>query len=115
MPAPDEKPPELAAAPGVTLLVSPGETFAGDAGTRTVTTAADSTFAIELPAGRYCITRAGRGPRPERVTKHYDLPCLVQQWERCDAVATVPAEAPLAFEIHEACAGLSCYHGPPPP
>lgn len=115
MPPPDYVPPGPAPAPDATLLVWPGETYRGETDARTATTDDKGGFSIALPAGRYCITRAGRGERPAKVGEHYDLTCLVRQWERCDAVVDLPAAQPVAIHIDEPCAGLSCYDGPPPP
>lgn len=115
MPPPDYVPPGPAPAPDTTLYVVPGETYRGEPGARTVMTDASGAFSLALPPGRYCITRAGRGERPSNVGEHYDLKCLLQQWERCDAVVDVPSAQPVAIHIDEACAGLSCYDGPPPP
>lgn len=115
MPAPDFVPPPMAPAPERALEVSVGDVYRGHKPALVVTTDADGRFEGTLPAGRYCVTLQGRGPRPANVGSNYDLPCLVAQWERCDAVVEVPVTAPIEIEIHEPCAGLSCYHGPPPP
>lgn len=115
MPPPDYVPPGPAPAPGATLFIVPGDVYRGEAGARKVTTDGNGAFTVNLAAGRYCITRAGRGERPAKVGEHYDLKCLVGLWERCDAVVDVPAAKPVAIHVDEACAGLSCYDGPPPP
>lgn len=115
MPEPGFVPPPLAPAPGRRLDVTVGATYRGRRPVLEITTDADGVFDWQLPAGRYCITLAGRGPKPANMGKHYDLPCLVKQWEHCDAVVDVPVTSPVAIDHHEACAGLSCYHGPPPP
>jgi hypothetical protein len=115
MPAPDYVPPPMAPAPGRMLDVSVGGIYRGHKPALQLTTDADGKFSGDLPAGHYCITVAGRGPRPKPMGPHYDLPCLVKQWEHCDAVVDVPVTSPVAIDHHEACQGLSCYHGPPPP
>jgi hypothetical protein len=115
MPEPGYVPPPMAPAPNVTLDVSVGASYRGHRPVLELTTDAEGMFNGQLPAGRYCITLPGRGPRPENVGKYYDLACLVKQWEQCDAVVDVPVKAPIEIEHYEPCAGLSCYHGPPPP
>jgi hypothetical protein len=115
MPEPGFVPPPLAPAPGRTLDVTVGAIYRGRTPVLELTTDADGMFAGQLPAGRYCITLQGRGPKPANMGPHYDLPCLVTQWERCEAVVDVPVTSPVVVDVHERCAGLSCYHGPPPP
>jgi hypothetical protein len=115
MPAPGWVPPPMAPAPGATLAITVGDTYRGSAPVVSMTTDANGMFATQLPAGRYCITLPGRGPKPAHVGPHYDLACLVTQWQRCDAVVDVPVSAPVAIDHREPCQGLSCYHGPPPP
>ena len=115
MPEPGWVPPPMAPAPGATLDVTVGDTYRGRKPVLQMTTDAAGMFKAELPAGRYCITLPGRGPRPTQVGPHYDRACLEKIWQRCDAVVDVPVTAPLSIEHREACAGLSCYDGPPPP
>lgn len=109
------RPPPLAPRANTKLVVTKGGTYDGSAAVIELTTAADGRFMAQLPVGRYCITRAGRGAKPTQGGQYVDLACLVTNWQTCDAVADVPVKTPLAIDIIEPCSWSVCYLGPPPP
>ena len=112
---PNYVPPLMAPAQIVTLDVTVGETYRGRKPVLELTTDADGMFNGQLPAGRYCLTLPGRGPRPTKAAPYTDLACLVSRWQRCDAMVDVPVTDIVAIDHVEPCPGMVCYNGPPPP
>jgi hypothetical protein len=110
----DVQPPQLAPAPGVKLIVRKGKTNSTRRPAAEITTADDGTFRVELPRGRYCIVFEDKRDKPRKGGPYADLKCLVADWQRCDAVADVPSDPPVAIDRHLACFG-PCYRGPRPP
>jgi hypothetical protein len=99
----------------VTLQVFAGEQYDGGAPVTEVVTDNEGRFMASLPAGRYCIVRSGRGPRPTGpVQPDEELECYVREWQRCDAIVDVPVKVPVALD-HTVPCWSSCYRGPPPP
>ena len=111
----DYEGPELKPAAKVRLDVVPGGRYREGPPILEITTAMDGRFMAPLPAGRYCVVRAGRGAKPTTAGKYENLACLVERWERCDAVVDVPVKHRIAIDIVEQCRWTICSDGPEPP
>lgn len=110
----DYKPPPLAPRGGVKLIVRKGDQNSERRAAAELTTASDGSFAVELPAGRYCVVREGKRLKPRKGGPYAALACLVSDWQQCEAVIDVPVSSPAAIDLHDRCFS-PCYHGPMPP
>jgi hypothetical protein len=112
--SPEYRLPPPSPASGVKILVRRGAVNTQTRPVAELTTAADGTFAANLPRGRYCLVLEAGRDRPTQGDRWHQLSCLVSAWQRCEAVVDVPVAAPVRIEHQQSCFG-PCYDGPPPP